>query len=258
MNSLRPKLAQGLLLPFCAFLLATGVQAQSVEQVLQADAEITDAARAGQQEINQIADETQRVIDEYRTVAKQVEGLKVYNAQLALQIEDQERDIASLDRSIDEASRFEAQLAPVMEEMIESLRQFVELDLPFRLDERRESVERLQTNLGRSDITSAEKFRQILEVYSIEQDYGLNLETYESTIQLNGVETDVNIFRMGRIAMVYQTLDQAQTGAWNKQTGSWETLSPGDYQRAVVDAIKIAKKQAAIDIISLPVSAPQG
>lgn len=258
MKSLRPKLAQGLLLPICGLLLATGAQAQSVEQVLQADAEITADAREGQQEINQIADQTQRIIDEYRTVAKQVEGLKVYNAQLALQIADQERDIASLDRSIDEASRFEAQLAPVMVEMIESLRQFIELDLPFRLDERRASVERLQENLGRSDITSAEKFRQILEVYSIEQDYGLNLETYEDTVELNGVETDVNIFRLGRVAMVYQTLDQAQTGAWDKSAGQWVNLPSGDYQSAVADAIKIAKKQAAIDIISLPVPAPQG
>ena len=104
-------------------------------------------------QVEQIDDARITLFDEFQVVAKQVEGLKVYNAQLQLQVEDQERQIANLDRSIDEASIMEAQIAPVMVEMIESLRQFVELDLPFHLDERRERVVRLEDNLGRSDIT---------------------------------------------------------------------------------------------------------
>ena len=258
MNSPRLKLHQGFLTSLCALLLASGLQAQSVDEVLNADSQIADNAREAQEQINQVADETTRVIDQFRTVAKQVEGLKVYNAQLQLQINDQQRRLGQLERSIEEASTFEAQLAPVMVEMIESLRQFIELDLPFRLDERRVSVERLDTNLGRSDISSAEKFRQILEVYGIEQDYGLNLETYEDTIEVNGSEVDVNIFRLGRVALVYQTLDQQTTGAWDKATGGWVQVDSGDYRSAIANAIKIAKKQAAIDIISLPIPAPQG
>lgn len=258
MNNARLKLIRCFLPTLCAVLYGSSIQAQSVDDAIDAARELPPQAAQAQQEINQIDDATTRLFDEYQVVAKQVEGLKVYNAQLQLQIDDQDRQIENLDRSIDEASIMGVQVAPVMVEMIESLKQFIELDLPFHLDVRRDSVARLEDNLGRSDITSAEKFRQILEVFKIETDYGLNIETYTDTIVISGTELDVNIFRVGRIALIYQTLDEAVTGAWNSQTNSWETLDSGQYKNSVAQGIRVAKKQAAIDILSLPVAAPQG
>ena len=257
MNNPRLKLYKCFLTSLCA-IFGLSAQAQSPEDVIDAASQIADSAAASQEQVDNIADATITLFDEYQVVAKQVEGLKVYNAQLQLQIDDQEEQISNLDRSIDEASIMEAQLAPVMVEMIESLRQFIELDLPFHLEARRDSVERLENNLGRSDITSAEKFRQILEVFKIESDYGLNLETYTDTIVINGSELDVNILRLGRVALMYQTLDEAVTGAWNSASDSWETLDAGQYKNAVSQGLRIAKKQAAIDILSLPIAAPQG
>ncbi len=258
MNNARLKLNRCFLPTICAVFLGSSVQAQSVDDAINAASELPPQAAGAQQQIDQIDDATTRLFDQYQVVTKQVQGLKVYNAQLQLQINDQERQIANLDRSIDEASTMEVQIAPVMVEMIESLKQFIELDLPFHQQERRASVARLESNLGRSDITSAEKFRQILEVFKIETDYGLNLETYTDTIVLNGTELDVNILRVGRIALMYQTLDEAVTGAWNTQTNAWETIDSGDYKNAVAQGLRIAKKQAAIDILSLPIAAPQG
>jgi hypothetical protein len=258
MNNARLKLIRCFLPTLCAVFYGGSIQAQSVDDAIDAARQLPPQAAQSQQQINQIDDATTRLFDQYQVVAKQVEGLKVYNAQLQLQIDDQNRQINNLDRSIDEASTMGVQIAPVMVEMIESLKQFIGLDLPFHLDERRDSIARLEDNLGRSDITSAEKFRQILEVFKIETDYGLNIETYTDTIVLNGTELDVNIFRVGRVAMMYQTLDEAVTGAWSNQTNSWETIDAGDYKNAVSQGIRIAKKQAAIDILSLPVAAPQG
>lgn len=258
MNNARLKLTGSFLSLICAAFYGISVQAQSVDDVIDAASELPPAAAQGQQQINQVDDATTRLFDEFQVVAKQVEGLKVYNAQLQLQIDDQERQIANLDRSIDEASTMGVQIAPVMVEMIESLKQFIELDLPFHLDDRRASIARLENNLGRSDITSAEKFRQILEVFKIETDYGLNIETYTDTIVLDGTELDVNIFRVGRVALTYQTLDEAITGAWNAQTNSWETIDAGQYRNAIAQGIAIAKRQAAIDILSLPIASPQG
>lgn len=258
MNKARLKLRRGLLSPAIFALLAGSVHAQSVDQVLQADTQLTEAARANQTQVDTIFDATNDLLDQYSVVAKEVEGLKVFNAQLQLQINDQQRRMTQLRNSIEAASTFEALLAPVMVEMIESLAQFIELDMPFNLEARRDSVERLRRNLGRSDITSAEKFRQILEVYGIEQDYGLNIETYESTISLDGGDLDVNILRVGRVALLYQTLDQAVTGAWDNDANAWVTISSGDYRKSVADGIRVAKRQAAIDILSIPVPAPQG
>ena len=258
MNNTRLKLFGGFLSLICSAFIGSSIQAQSVDDAINAASNLPPQAAASQEQINTVDDATMRLGDEYQVVSKQVTGLKVYNAQLQLQIDDQNRQINNLDRSIDEASIMGVQIAPVMVEMIESLKQFIELDLPFHLDDRRDSIARLEANLGRSDITSAEKFRQILEVYKIETDYGLNIETYTDTIILDGTELDVNIFRVGRVAFTYQTLDEAITGAWNNQTNSWEVVDSGDYKNAIAQGIRIAKKQAAIDILSLPVAAPQG
>ena len=44
-----------------------------------------------------------------------------------------------------------------------------------------------------------------------------------STSTADGEEVEVDMLRVGRVALMYQTKDKSQTGAWNKATGSWET-----------------------------------
>jgi hypothetical protein len=98
-------------------------------------------------------------------------------------------------------------MTPLVIRMIDGLEQFVEMDVPFNLDERRDRVEFLRTNVDRSDLTVAEKFRQVLEAYNIELQYGRGFETYSDTIELAGGPREVDFLRIGRIALVYQTTD---------------------------------------------------
>jgi hypothetical protein len=67
----------------------------------------------------------------------------------------------------------------------------------------------------------------------------------------------VDILRIGRVALVYQSTDGAETGAWNRETQSWEELPAGDYASEVRKGVRIAKKQATIELLSMPVSAPE-
>ena len=97
----------------------------------------------------------------------------------------------------------------------------------------------------------------MLEAYNIEAEYGRKVETYSETLTIGGQERQVNILAVGRVALVYQTKDAAETGAWDKSSGSWVALSSGDYRSAVLQGIKIAKKQASIDVMQLPISAPE-
>jgi hypothetical protein len=48
-----------------------------------------------------------------------------------------------------------------MYDLIESLRSFIELDLPFSLKERTDRVDRLESNMDRSDLTVSEKYRNL-------------------------------------------------------------------------------------------------
>ena len=246
-----------LLVAICIGGSASFALAQSIDPIVEVGKQRTSAAKASQAKIDRLADETANLLSDYKTVMKQVDGLKVYNARLERQIANQERRIRDIDASIAEASVIQRQIPPLVVRMLDGLEQFINLDMPFDLDTRLSNIEAVRANMDRSDVTSAEAFRQVLELYSIELQYGRGIEAYTDTIELGGAEREVDILRIGRVALVYQSTDGAETGAWNKGAQSWEELSAGDYASAVRKGVRIAKKQATIELLNMPVSAPE-
>ena len=253
---------------FKTFLLAASVaggalgaaatsQAASIDEVLDVGIKRTAEAKASQAKIDRLADETRDLLSDYKKVMKQVDGLRVYNARLERQIANQNRRIADIDGSISEAAVIQRQIPPLVGRMLDGLEQFIRLDMPFDLDTRMGNIEAVRANLDRSDVTAAEAFRQVLELYSIELQYGRGIESYSDTIEINGTSREVDILRIGRISLVYQTTDGAETGAWNSASQSWEPLSAGDYAAAVRKGGRIAKKQATIELLNMPVAAPE-
>jgi len=246
-----------------ATVVATGAlcsvasQANTLDAIIKVGEEKTAAAKQSQAKIDRLAEEARDLLTDYKTVMKQVDGLKVYNARLQRQIDNQERRIADIDNSIDEVTVIQRQMMPLVIRMIDGLEQFVELDVPFNLDERRARIEFLRDNVDRSDITVAEKFRQVLEAYNIELQYGRGMDTYSDTIELNGVTRDVDFLRIGRVSLVYQTTDGEESGVWNPETKSWDNLPSGDYAAAIRKGVRIAKKQATIELLNMPVAAPE-
>ena len=231
--------------------------AQSIDPIVEVGKQRTAAAKVSQAKIDRLADETASLLSDYKTVMKQVDGLKVYNARLERQIANQEKRIRDIDASIAEASVIQRQIPPLVTRMLDGLEQFINLDMPFDLNTRLGNIEAVRANMDRSDVTSAEAFRQVLELYSIELQYGRGIEAYTDTIELGGAEREVDILRIGRVALVYQSTDGAETGAWNKDSQRWEELSAGDYAAAVRKGVRIAKKQATIELLNMPVSAPE-
>ena len=246
-----------LLVAICIGGSASFALAQSIDPIVEVGKQRTSAAKASKAKIGRLADETANLLSDYKTVMKQVDGLKVYNARLERQIANQERRIRDIDASIAEASVIQRQIPPLVVRMLDGLEQFINLDMPFDLDTRLSNIEAVRANMDRSDVTSAEAFRQVLELYSIELQYGRGIEAYTDTIELGGAEREVDILRIGRVALVYQSTDGAETGAWNKDAQSWEELSAGDYASAVRKGVRIAKKQATIELLNMPVSAPE-
>jgi hypothetical protein len=83
------------------------------------------------------------------------------------------------------------------------------------------------------------------------------MDTYTSLINLDGEEHEVKIFRVGRISLLFQTADANVPGYWNSQEKQWAHLNGGSYRTAVRQGIRIAKKQSSIEILYLPISAPE-
>ncbi len=233
------------------------VQAGTLDSILAVGEAKNDAARKSQAKIDRLADETRDLLTDYKTVVKQIDGLKVYNARLENQIANQMERVTQIDESIAQVTIIQRQMTPLVIRMIDGLEQFVELDVPFEREQRLQRVQFLRDNLDRADVTVAEKFRGVLEAYNLELQYGRGIDTYRGTIDVGGSERDVDFLRVGRIALVYQTTDGAVSGAWDKSAGAWVDLPKGEYDAAIRKGIRIAKKQATIELLNMPVPAPE-
>ena len=67
----------------------------------------------------------------------------------------------------------------------------------------------------------------------------------------------MNVLRVGRIALVCQTKDTRTSATWNNEKKSWDVLDNVTYRNAIRQGIKMAKKQASIDILTLPIATPE-
>ena len=229
-----------------------------VSEILNAGAEKVQAAKNSQIKVDRIADQTDGLLQEFKQVNKQIESLRVYNSQLERQIESQKQMMVELEESIENATIIERGISPLMANMLNALEDFVELDMPFKLERRQQAVADLYVNLDSAKFSAAEKFRQILEVYDIESEYSLSMESYTDQIDLegNGSLVEVQMLRVGRVALVYQSKDKSKVGVWDKATKSWQPLD-SSYRRPVDQAIRIAVKLAPQDVIEIPITAPE-
>ncbi|MRI34973.1 hypothetical protein EOPP23_18515 [Endozoicomonas sp. OPT23] len=231
--------------------------ADPVETILKVGEAKTNAAVKSQKKIDKLANETDALLQQYKTVNKQIDGLNVYNSRLQKQLDDQLQRLNDLDNSIAQVTVIQRQITPLTLRMIEGLEQFVKLDVPFLQEERQERIQFLKDNINRSDLTTAEKFRQVLEAYKIENEFGRKIESYEGKVDIDGAEREVKFLRVGRIALLYQTKDTQISGAWDQQNRRWVQLDNNEYRSTIQKSLRIARKQAAIDVLKLPVAAPE-
>ena len=197
-----------------------------VSEVLNAGAEKVQAAKKSQIKVDRIADQTDGLLQEFKQVNKQIESLRVYNSQLERQIVSQKRMMVELEESIENATVIERGISPLMANMLNALEDFVNLDMPFKKERRQQAVADLYVNLDSAKFSAAEKFRQVLEVYDIESDYSLSMESYTDQIDVEGDGSFVGVqmLRIGRDALAYQRQDTSQGGVWAKTTNSWQQL----------------------------------
>ena len=253
-----PKRKSCLLGLFATVLVAgpmTGMT-QSLKQVLDVQQQRTRLAQESQQRIDNVVDQTRKVEEEYKAELKQIEGLKIYNQLLQRQINAQEAEKTDILVSIDNVEVINRQIVPLMTSMIDSLDQFVELDVPFLKEERATRVAGLRETLERQDVTVAEKFRKVMEAYQIENDYGRTIESYKETLTIDGATREVDVLRVGRVALVYQTADGKNSGAWDQNARTWVTLG-NEYKNQIKQGLRIAKKQVAPDLLLLPIDVPE-
>ena len=176
-----------------------------------------------------------------------------YNATLEAQLQSQQNEMASLQAQIAGMDATAAEVPAMLQKMFDQLDSFVAADVPFLAKERADRVSRLRELMGQTDKSAGEKFRRLIEAYTIEMEYGRTMEAYHGTLN-DGREAD--FVRLGRVSLMYQTADGNEVGYWDQQKKAW-VMAP-EYKRAIELALRIAKQTVAPDLITVPVPAPQG
>lgn len=246
-----PAIALGLLLGF-----ATPLKADKVDDVISGEKATLQQARQSQQKIDRLSDATRKAFADYQLELKRIEDLKLYNLQMERQLQSQQQAIATTSAAIEDAAIIERQIQPLLERMVDGLAAFIALDLPFMNDERKERVQFLRNTLDRSDVSLAEKYRQVMDAYAIEVEYGNTMEAWRGTLVVDTKPHEVEFLRVGRVALLYQSLDGNELGAWDSKAQRWQALE-GRYRKDLRLGLKIARKQAAPELLTLPVQAPE-
>ena len=224
--------------------------------VLAETIETNQAARLSQKKVDSLDDETREMFEQYRAVLRENESLRIYNDQLQRMTDAQQEEMVSLDRQIAEIASTHRDIVPLMLRMVDALDNFVALDLPFLPEERGRRLQNLRELMDRSDVSVSEKYRRILEAYQIENDYGRTIEGYRAELASGDVTRTVDFLRLGRVGLYYQSLDGREVGHWDRSAGAWRHLD-ADYRQSIRDGLRIARKQSAPDLLTLPVKAPE-
>lgn len=183
----------------------------------------------------------------------ELEQARLEKEQLRLQ-EDQAARRQRIDakaRQLAASEEIAGQIAPYLEEVLAALRARIVADQPFLTRERRLRVDRMGSLLGDPGVTVSEKFRKTMEALMVEAEYGRTIEVYQDTITVEGQPLLATIFRLGRIALFYQTLDHRHSGMFDVAARAWTPL-PSSFDRALRTAIDIAAKRQPVELLNLP------
>ena len=239
----------------CIAPLAAAAQPAPLERALNERDEADAEERASQRRVDALDDATQKMLTEYRRALSDAESYQAYAEQLEAQVRSQDEEQATIERQLLEIETTSREVLPLMQKMLDTLEQFVALDVPFLLEERSRRVAMLKDMITRADVTISEKYRRILEAYQVELDYGRTVEAYEGELAGEGDPRTVQFLRVGRVTLLYQTLDGRETGYWDAERKGWVVAS--EYGASFQEGIAVARKSRAPEMLMLPVPVPK-
>lgn len=242
---------------FVAVLTINLAHGQAIEDSLKVVADTNTSAVKSQQKVDALSREARLLLEEYRSLKENAEYQQAYTRELEQLDVSQQQRIESLNQQIAQARITRQRILPLMRSMVDALEKFVVLDLPFHQEERLGAVLQLKQRLDRADISVSARFRLLLETYQLEQGYSGTVEAWRGPLQLDGETFSVEYLRLGRVALYYQTLDRQSSGYWDSATQSWLPLDTG-HNRALSQAMRVARSQTAPQLLELPVLARGG
>ena len=238
----------GLVLLASLFVPFTSISG-TLENAVNTQVKTDVSAQKSQQKVDKLSNETKDIVATYRETLRQTTSLRTYNDQLEKLVTSQKKELGSMDGQLRNIENTQRDIVPLMLKMIETIVQFVDLDIPFLPEERQQRIVQLQTLMERADVSIAEKYRRILEAYQVETEYGRTIEAYRGDLIMGDDTRTVDFLRIGRVSLYYLTLDSQEAGIWNDN--QWQKLD-NEYRQAIEQGLKVAKKQLPPNLLVLP------
>jgi len=186
--------------------------------------------------------------DELTETALQLSGKK---QALTEKNENSRSRIVVKQKQLDDIEQIQKEIIPLIASLIKELEEFTATDLPFLTEERDVRLQRLVEIRDDPEIAVSEKFRKVMEAMLVEIEYGNTIEVYQETIATEERKMLVNIFRLGRVAQFFQTLDHQSCGFYNVAAAAWQPL-PTSYNRTIEAAMEIGAKRRPVELLTLP------
>ncbi|WP_286238885.1 DUF3450 domain-containing protein [Neptuniibacter halophilus] len=236
--------------------LALSVAVANAAQLPSASAQagaVHELGQKAQKRINQLDLNSQEATETYLANERMADLTEAYNQQMAQLVASQQAEMADLQQQIDSIEEMDQSVLPMLNRMLSTLQQFVSADTPFLPQERQQRIARLHALLKRADISVAEKYRQILQAYLVEVEYGRTLEAYSGSLP-DAEGRQVTFLRLGRVALYYQSLDRRQSALWQPSQQRWQMLDEAQ-NLALGQAIQVALQQQVPALLNLPLPA---
>lgn len=231
----------------CAAISAasvTGEIRRDISKTMDAEKHVQDMKTNWKNEAGELADRLERLEKE----AADLENyLKKQNLRLALEEKKYQENL----RREKETARVKIELSGFLDRVLVSLETGIAADLPFLTRERAGRIASLKEMMVDPEESPAEKFRRVYEALQIEAEYGTTVEVTQETISLDGRDILVDVFRLGRVSLLCQSLDQKKSAVFDPASARWQPL-PESANRDLSRAIAMARLERSIELVKLP------
>ncbi|WP_022667523.1 DUF3450 domain-containing protein [Desulfospira joergensenii] len=187
----------------------------------------------------------------FESLEKQIEALEAEKAGLIKINLGLHSRIDAKKKQLSDMEQISAQILPFLDQVLDRIRQVKAGDIPFLDKERQNRIQALESMMADPEVPVSEKFRKITEGLLVETEYGQTVEAYQQTVDLEGEPTLVNIFRLGRLNLFYQTLDKQGCGFFHTAQKAWIPLAD-TFLRDIQAAIDMGAKRKPVEMLNLP------
>lgn len=238
---------------FALFLCTTpAVAATTTERQVELPVQqAIETRQSAQKQVDQWRGDHERLTARFELLQQERQDLETRGEALRQTVAATESRLEGKRRQLAEIKRITGEIGPFLDEVHGRLREVSSQDPPFLREERQRRIDKLEEMMADPAVSVGEKYRRLMEGLLVEAEYGLSAEIYREQITLNETPTLVEVFRLGRLRLIYLTLDQNGCGFYNEATRAWEPLA-NSHLRTIKSAMAMAGKRQPVELLSLP------